>query len=95
MKLGRIDLGNNVSWAMAPDESLASAIANEIESDPRLSARKLAYSMRIAASTVSYYLANVLGMKYCHLQWLPDTLRSSQKATRVDSAKRTLLALVK
>jgi hypothetical protein len=41
VKLGRTDLAGIVSPGRAPDESLATGIANRIERDPHLSARKL------------------------------------------------------
>jgi hypothetical protein len=69
--------------------------SDKIESDRRSSARKLGYSMGIAASTVSHYLTDVLMTEYSHLRLVPNTLISSQKAARVDSGKLTLLTLAK
>jgi hypothetical protein len=82
VKLGRTDLAKIVSSGRAvhgrarqgPDESLAIAIANRIESDSRLSALKRACSMGITVSMVSHYVADVQDIKGCHLRLVPDTL---------------------
>jgi hypothetical protein len=59
------------------------------------SARKLAQSFRIAASTARRYLTGVLGMKCRHLRWVPHTLTATQKVVRVALAERVLQALAK
>jgi hypothetical protein len=52
IKGGRTDLNNIAGPGRKPDEGLASVISARLDADPHLSARKLAQSLRIAASTV-------------------------------------------
>jgi hypothetical protein len=61
VKRGRTDLNTVASPGSAPDERLAAVIAGKLDADPHLSARKLAHSPGIAASTVCRYLTEVLG----------------------------------
>jgi hypothetical protein len=52
VKRGRMDLNTIKSPGRGHDESFAAVIAGKLDADPRLSARKLAQSLGIAASTV-------------------------------------------
>jgi hypothetical protein len=52
VKRGGMDLSTIASPGRGPDESLAAVIAGKFNPDPHFSARKLAQSLRIAASTV-------------------------------------------
>jgi hypothetical protein len=51
--------------------------------------------MGIAASTMTLYLPNVLGMQNGNFRSVPDTLTGSQKTAPIDTAKRTPLTLSK
>jgi hypothetical protein len=93
VKLEHTDPAITVSRGKAPDETLTIIVAYEIGNDPHLPPRRRAYSMGIAGSIVNHHLTDVLEMKHRHLRSVPCT--SSQKATRVDSAKRILPALAK
>jgi hypothetical protein len=72
------------------DEGLAAVIAGKLDADPQLSARRLAHSFGIAASTVWHYLTEVLGMKCRYLRWVPHMLMQPQKDGRIESAKAML-----
>jgi hypothetical protein len=52
VKRGRTDLNTIASPGRKPDEGLAAIIAGKLDANPRVSARKLAYSLDIAVSTV-------------------------------------------
>jgi hypothetical protein len=93
IKRGRIDLNNIASPGREPDECLAGVIAAKRDANPHLSERQLAQSLRIAASTVCQYLAEVMGMKCRHLRWVPHTLTAAQKVVRVELAECMLQAL--
>jgi hypothetical protein len=95
MKHRRTDLGNIAGPGRKPDEGFAGVIAAKLDADPHLSARKLARSLRIAASAVCRYLSEVLEMKCRHLRWVPHTLTAAQKVVRVELAERILQALAK
>jgi hypothetical protein len=79
----------------APDEALAGVIPAKLDTDPHLSARKLAQSLRIAASTVCQYLTEVLEMKYRHFHCVLHTLTAAQKVVRIELVERMLQALAK
>jgi hypothetical protein len=95
IKRGRTDLNNIASPGREPREDLAGAIFAKLNADPHLAARKLAKSLRIAASTVCRDLKEVLGMKCRHLRWVPHTLTAVQKVVRAELAERKLQALAK
>jgi hypothetical protein len=94
-KRARTDLSTIASPGREPDESLAAVIAGKLDTDPHFSARKLAQSLGIAASTVCRYLTEVLGMKCRHLRWVPHTLTPAQKLMRAELAQGMLQALAK
>jgi hypothetical protein len=60
IKRGRTDLNSIAGPGTEPDQGLAGVIAAKLDADPHLSARKLAQSLRIAASTVCRYLSEFL-----------------------------------
>jgi hypothetical protein len=93
VKRGRTDLSNIGSPGRTPDEGLAGVIATRHERDPHLSARKLAQSLGIAASTVCHYLSDVLGMKCFQMRWVPHTLSALQKAKRAEYSRDMLHTL--
>jgi hypothetical protein len=68
VKRGRTDLNTVASRGREPGEDLAVVIAGKLDADPHLSARKLAHSRGIAASTVCRYLTEGLEMKCRHLR---------------------------
>jgi hypothetical protein len=90
IKRGKTDLNNSASPRKESDEGLADVIAAKLNAHPHLSARKLAQSLRIAASMVCRSLTEVLEMKYRHLRCAPYTLTSAQKELRVELAERML-----
>jgi hypothetical protein len=97
IKGGRIDLETISSPGRTADEGLADVIRKRIDEDPHLSTRKIAKSLSrgIATSTVCHYLRHVIGIKCCHLRWIPDTLTVAEKVERQDLAKRVLEILAK
>jgi hypothetical protein len=95
IKRGRTDLNNIAGAGREPDEGLAGVIPAKLDADPRLSARKLAQSLQIAASRVCRYLTEALGMKCRHLRWVPHMLTAAQRVVRVELAERMLQALAK
>jgi hypothetical protein len=82
IKQGRMDLETISSPGQTPGEGLSEVMRHKIEADPHLSARKIAHSLGIAPSTVCHHLRYVLGMKCCHLGWIPHTLTEAQKVAR-------------
>jgi hypothetical protein len=94
-KCGRTDFNNIASPGREPDEGLADIIAAKLDTNPHLSARRLAQSLRIAASTVCRYLTEVLGMECRHLRWARHALTAAQKVVHVELAERMLQALAK
>jgi AraC-like DNA-binding protein len=95
VKRGRTDLNTVASPGKEHDEGLAAVIDGKLDADPQLSARRLAHSLGIAASTVCYYLNEVLGMKFRHLRWVSHMLTQLQKDARVESAQEMLRELAK
>jgi hypothetical protein len=95
IKRGRTDLNKIASPGRELNESLAGVIAARVDANPHLSVRKLAQSLRIAASTVCRYSTKVLEMKCRHLLWVPHTLTAAQKVVHVELAERMLQALAK
>jgi hypothetical protein len=95
IKGGRTDLETISNPGRTPDEGLADVIRSRIEEDPNLSTRKIVNSLGIVNSTVCNYLRNVIGMKCCHLRWIPHTLIVAQKVEREDLAKVMLKILAK
>jgi hypothetical protein len=81
VKRWKTDLNTIAGPARDRDDGLAGVIAGKLDADSHLSARKLAHSLGIAASTVSRYLTEVLGMPCRHLRWVPHTLSSAHTAT--------------
>jgi hypothetical protein len=79
LKLGRTDINTTTSPERDPGEDFTAVIAGKIDANPRLSARKLAQSLGIAASTVCRYSTEVLGLKFQHLCWVPHMLTVAQK----------------
>jgi AraC-like DNA-binding protein len=77
------------------DEGLATVIAGKLDEDLHFSARELAQSLGIAASTVCRHLTEVLGMECRHLLCVPHTLIAAQKVVRVELAQRMSEALAK
>jgi hypothetical protein len=71
IKGGRTDLETLPSPGWTPNEGLADVIRCRIEEDSNFSVRKIAHSRDIVTSTVCHYLQNVLGMKCCHVRWIP------------------------
>jgi hypothetical protein len=63
VKRGRTDLNTISSTGREPGQSLAAAMSGKLDTDPHFSARKLAQSLGIAASTVYQYPTEVLRMK--------------------------------
>jgi hypothetical protein len=92
---GRTDLEMISNPGRTLDEELTNIIRRRIEENPRSSARKIAQSLNIATSTVCHYLRHVLGLKCCHLRWIPHTLTVAQKVEWEDLAKIMLEILVK
>jgi hypothetical protein len=99
IKGGRNDLETISSPGWTPDEGQADLIRKTIDEDPHLSARKIAQSLSlgsaIATSIVCDYLRHVIGMKCCHLRWIPQRLTVAQQVERQDLAKRMLEILAK
>jgi hypothetical protein len=95
IKHARTDINNITSPGREPEEGLAGVIAAKLETGPHLSARKLAQSLRIAASTICHCLTEVLGMRCHYLRWVPHTLPAGQKVVRGELAERMLQALAK
>jgi hypothetical protein len=93
VKRGRTDFSNHPSPGRTPDEVMINAIANKHAKDPRLSARKIAQSLRIATSTVCHHLSQSLGLKCLRLRWVPHTLSAAQKAKRAEYAEEMLRTL--
>jgi hypothetical protein len=87
IKRGRTDLNNIASLGREPDEGLAIVIAAKLDADIHLSGRKLAQSLRIAASTICRYLTEVSGMKCRHVRCVPTTLTAAQKAVYAELAE--------
>jgi AraC-like DNA-binding protein len=95
VKRGRTDLNTVASPGREPDEGLAAVIAGKLDADPHLSARKLAHSLGIAASTFCRDLTEVLGMKCRHLRWVPHMVMQLQKDARLESAQAMLREFAK
>jgi hypothetical protein len=94
-KRGRTDLNRITGPGREPDESFAAAIAGKLDADPHFSARKLAQSLGIAASTACLYLTEVLGMKCWHLLWVPHTKTRDHKLIRAEMTQSMLQGLAK
>jgi hypothetical protein len=90
-----MDLNTIASAEREPDETLAALIAGRLDADPHFSARKLAQSLGIAASTVFRDLTQVLGMKCRHPRWMAHTLTPAQRPMRAEWAQSMLQALAK
>jgi histone-lysine N-methyltransferase SETMAR len=90
---GREDLTNQPAPGRPLNVNLAASIAAERESDPHLSARKIAKKLEVAPSTVCRYLKNVLQLKCRHMRWIPHRLSEPQKAKRAELAVPMLRAL--
>jgi hypothetical protein len=75
----RTDLGTISSPGRTPRERFSEVIRHKIEANHHLSADKIAYSLRIATSTVCGHLRYMLGMKCCHLRWIPGMLTRLKK----------------
>jgi hypothetical protein len=95
VKPGRTDFNTIASPGRQPDESLVAIRGDELNADPRLSARKLAQSLGITASTACRYLTEVLGMMSRHVRRVPHTLTAAQKLMRAELAQSMLQALAK
>jgi hypothetical protein len=78
-KRERTDFNPIASPGREPDEGLAAVIADDLDADPHLSARKFAQSLGIAVSTGCRYLTEALEMECWNLRWVPHTLRFAQK----------------
>jgi hypothetical protein len=87
---GRTDLETIASPGRTPDEGLSEVIRHRIEAGPHLSAREIAHSFGIATLTGCHHLRSVLGMKCCHLRWIPHTLTVGEKVAREHVAKNIL-----
>jgi hypothetical protein len=98
-KGGRTDLEtiSSPGRSRTPDEGLADVIGKRIDKDAHLSACNIAESLSlgIARSTLCHYLRHVIGMKCCHLRWIPHTLTIAEKVEREHLAKRMLETLAK
>jgi hypothetical protein len=81
-KGGRTDLETIASRGRTPDGGLSEVIRHRIEADPHLSARKIAHSVGIATSIICHHRRYVLGVKCCHVRWIPDPLTVGQKVAR-------------
>jgi hypothetical protein len=92
---GRTDLNTITSPQRKPDEDLATVVVGKLDADPRLSARKLAQALGIAASTVCRYLTEVLAMKYRYLRWVPRGSTDAQKVMLTELVQSMLEPLVK
>jgi hypothetical protein len=95
VKRGRTYLNTIANPGREPDEGIGTVIAGKPDADPHLSARRLAKSLRIAASTVGRSSAEVLGMKCRHFGWVPHASTAAQQVVRVQLAQRMPQALAK
>jgi hypothetical protein len=85
-----MDLETFSSPGKTPGEGLSDVNRHRIEADPHLATRKIAHSLGIATSSVCHHLRYVLGMKSCHLRWIPHTLTGAQKVAREQVAENML-----
>jgi hypothetical protein len=92
---GRTDLSTIASPGREFDEGLAAVITGKLDVDPHFSARKLAQSLEMAASTVCRDVTKVLRMKCRYLGRVPHTLIPAQKVTRTELPQSMLQALTK
>jgi histone-lysine N-methyltransferase SETMAR len=90
VKFLRKDLNNIPSPGRPQIEDLDVQIEQIIENDPHASARHIAEVLNVSPSTVCDRLTNDLGMKCCHLRWVPHLLSSEQKAKRAEMARSML-----
>jgi IS30 family transposase len=90
LKCGRTDLHNKPPSGKKRIEELAGKVADEIEKDPHASARQIARVLGVSPGSVRNRLTNNLGMRCCHLRWVPHTLTSEQKRKRAEMAKNML-----
>jgi hypothetical protein len=90
-----MDLNTIASAGREPGEGLAAVIADKPDADLHLSAKKLAQSRGIAASTACRYSTEVSGMKCQHLRCVPHKLTPAQRVMRTELAQSMLEALAK
>jgi hypothetical protein len=68
-------------------------LAHNLELDPQTTARKLPLSLGISVQGVKNHLHHNMGLKCCHLRWIPQLLHDPQKAEKTHCAPIMLEAL--
>jgi histone-lysine N-methyltransferase SETMAR len=93
VKCGRTDLTNALPPGRPRIEDLAPQILRLLDDDPHASARQIAGALGVSPATVGNRLRCDLGMRCCHLRWVPHMLTSPQKAKRAELARSMLAEL--
>lgn len=93
IKLGRINLHEELPREKPIDEGITNAVKRMIEQNPFLSARQIAKVLGISPNTVIDRLVNYLEYRNYHTRWVPHHLSIDQKQIRVECAKSMLTIL--
>ena len=90
IRQGRTDLFNQKQPGRPKDDSIREHIRNQIDKDPRFSARTIAQTTQHSPTTVSKILKEDLDLEYRHLQPVPHKLTDYKRTKRVKEAKAIL-----
>ena len=95
IRQNRTDLSNQKKSGRPIDDSIREEIRKQIQSDPYISARRIAQNTNHSPTTVTKVLHDDLGYDYRHLQTVPHLLTDDKRSQRVEEAKRILNTLEK
>jgi hypothetical protein len=83
IRAGREYLSDEARPCRPCQMNLNTVLAHKFEVAPHPTARKLSLSPGVSVQAMTNHLHHNLGMKWCHLRWIPHVLDDSQKAKRV------------